>query len=88
MQQQEPATAGTAVGRTAATTGPLWDLPFTLSPESPELNYLQLAKIMPLLKHETIIVNGCGQTEMPHIPHLDLKQKHNHITDFFKKQKF
>lgn len=32
-------------------------------PEFPELNHLQLAKIMPLLEHETIIVNGFRQTE-------------------------
>lgn len=44
MQQQKAAAAGTAVGRGVATTVPLRALPFKPSPESPELNYLQLAK--------------------------------------------
>lgn len=38
-------------------------LTFISSPETPELNYLQLAKITPLPEQETIIVIGCGQTE-------------------------
>jgi hypothetical protein len=32
----------------AASSGPLWGLLFVPSAESPELNYLKLAKIMPL----------------------------------------
>lgn len=34
-----------------------------LVPRFPNINYLQLAKIMPLLEDETIIVTGCGQSE-------------------------
>lgn len=45
-----------AVGRAAATKCLLRALPFIPSPQSPELNYLQLAKVMPLLVHQTIIV--------------------------------
>lgn len=42
---------------------PLKTLTFSPSPESPELNYLQLARFTPLLEHETIVVIGCRQTE-------------------------
>ena len=41
---------GAAGGRAAP--GPLRALPFTPSPEPPELNYLQLAKITPLPVHK------------------------------------
>jgi hypothetical protein len=37
-----------AAGKAAATTGPLGTLTFIPSPDFPELNYLQLTKIMPL----------------------------------------
>ena len=40
-QQQDELSAG---GVVAASTGPLRALPFLSSPESPKLNYLQLAK--------------------------------------------
>jgi hypothetical protein len=63
------------------------------SPESPELNHLQLEekkKNMPLLEHETIIVSGCGKTEASPYPTPGIKTKtysHN-ITRLFKKPKF
>ena len=41
QQQDEPE----AVGAAAATTGPLRALPFTPSPETSKLKYLQLAEI-------------------------------------------
>jgi hypothetical protein len=46
------------------------------SPESPELNYLQLAKITPLLVDETIIITCC---EAASYPHPRLTQKHSHM---------
>jgi hypothetical protein len=54
---------------------------FIPSPESPELNSLQLARIMPLLEQETIIAKGCGQTEA----HLGIKRKTylHDIAEFF-----
>jgi hypothetical protein len=61
------------------------------SPESPELNYLELTKIMPLLEHETIIVNSCGQIEVaPYpTPGIITKTYSHYITGFFfKKPKF
>lgn len=51
LQIQESAAPGTA-GRPAATTDPFMALPSIFSPQSPELNYLRLAKITPLLVHE------------------------------------
>jgi hypothetical protein len=50
-------------------------LAFMYSPGSPELNYLQLAKITPLLEHEIIIVNGCGQTEAAPYPTPGIKTR-------------
>lgn len=38
-------------------------LPFIASSEFPELKYLRLVKITALLEHETITVNGRGQSE-------------------------
>lgn len=49
--------------RAAAAMGCLALLPLIPFPEFPELNYLPLTKTVLLLVHETIIVNGCGQTE-------------------------
>jgi hypothetical protein len=65
----------------ATTTGPLGVLAFLPSPETPELNYLQLAKKKKKKKkslhfsrlhpqHKTIIVDNCGRTEAdPSISH-------------------
>lgn len=44
--------------------------------KSPELNCLQLVlNITPLLDHEAIMVNGCGQTEAAPHPTPGIKQK-------------
>lgn len=64
QQQHELAAVRAAAAEGAADdTGPLRALPFIPSPGSPELNYFQLAKITPLLEHETITSKSCGQTE-------------------------
>ena len=53
QQQDEPADeVGVGEREAAAAPGSLRALPFTPSPESPELNNLQLAKMMALLEHE------------------------------------
>jgi hypothetical protein len=44
-----------------------------LSP--PNLNYLQLTKITPLLEHDTITVSSCGQSEAAPYPTLGIKVK-------------
>jgi hypothetical protein len=65
-------------------------LAFIPSQESPELNNLQLTKAMAFLELETIIVNGCGQTEASSCPTPGIKTKtypHN-ITGFIKETKF
>jgi hypothetical protein len=54
---------------------PLKTLTFSPSPESPELNYLQLARFTPLLEHETIVVIGCRQTEAVPYPKPGIKTK-------------
>lgn len=40
-----------------------WIYTFSRVPRIPNINYLQLAKITPLLEDETVIVTGCGQSE-------------------------
>jgi hypothetical protein len=60
-----------------------WGFPnYTLSrvPRLPNINYLQLAKIVPFLQQETTIVNGYRQRTAS-ILNLGLKEKHNHITE-------
>lgn len=48
----------------------------------PNTNYRQLAKAMPLLEHETIVVScwSVDSLKQPRVPHLGLKQKCIHIT--------
>lgn len=86
------AATGTRSRRGSSCHEPSRALEFIPSQDSRILNtnYLQLAKITPLLEHETIIVNGRGWSEATRIPHLGLKQKtysHNRAA-FLKKPKF
>jgi hypothetical protein len=55
----------------------------------PELNGLQLVKIMPLPEHEIIIANGYGQTEAAPYPTPGIKTKtySYNIIMFLKKRK-
>jgi hypothetical protein len=48
---------------------------FISSPESPELNYLQLTKTMSILEHKTIKVNSYGQTKTAPYPIPEIKTK-------------
>jgi hypothetical protein len=47
--------------------------PLSRIPRIPDINYLQLAKITPLLEHETIIVSSCGQPEAAPYPTSGIK---------------
>jgi hypothetical protein len=72
---------------------PPWDSPiYNLSrvPRIPNINYLQVAKIMPLLEYSTVRVSSCGQSESAPSPTPGIKTKiypHN-ITRFLKEPKF
>lgn len=54
---------------------PLRTLASVPSPESPELNFVQRAKIMRHPEHETIMTNGCGRTEAVTYPALGIKRQ-------------
>ena len=87
MQEQKP--AGTSRNQqepargAAATIGPLSPA-FIPSPESPELNYLQLAKITPLLMYETITVT-CYEAASYPTPGNKTKTYPHSTIEFLKK---
>lgn len=59
----------------------LYTLIFIPSLESPELKYLQLAHLEPLLVLETTIVNSPGQAEAALYPTPGVKTKMVHATE-------
>jgi hypothetical protein len=50
-------------------------LAFSRVPRIPNINYLQLTKLTPLLEQETIIVSSCGQSEAAPHPTSGIKTK-------------
>lgn len=60
---------------------PFWALSLILPPQSPELSYLQLAKIVPLLVHEANHNQLLGSS---FYPTPEIKTKNSHVNGFFK----
>lgn len=79
---QAPATAGTAAAMGAGEEGLSWDsqiYTFSGVPKIPNINYLKLSIITPLLEHETITVSGCGKPEAAPYLTTGIKTKHIYI---------